>query len=125
MVFRRRSPRASSEAAAGEGTEGFAEAALSHLDSLYGTALRLTRRPQDAEDLVQDTYLKALRSAHQFEPGTNLKAWLFTILHNTYRNMRRHDGRSPVDVDSEALSRVIEARAASEAVRKIPLGWGP
>ena len=65
----------------------FAQAALSHLDSLYGTALRLTRRAQNAEDLVQDTYLKAFRSAHQFEPGTNLKAWLFTILHNTFRNM--------------------------------------
>jgi RNA polymerase sigma-70 factor (ECF subfamily) len=68
---------------------------------LYGTALRLTRRPADAEDLVQDTYLKAFRSAGQFQRGTNLKAWLFTILHNTFRNMRRHDGRSPIDVDSE------------------------
>ena len=89
--------------------EGFAEAALSHLDSLYGTALRLTRRAQNAEDLVQDTYLKAFRSAHQFEPGTNLKAWLFTILHNTYRNMRRHDGRNPVEVDSEAVDRAADA----------------
>jgi len=86
----------------------FAQAALAHLDSLYGTALRLTRRAQNAEDLVQDTYLKAFRSAHQFEPGTNLKAWLFTILHNTYRNMRRHDGRSPVDVDSEAVDRAVD-----------------
>jgi RNA polymerase sigma-70 factor (ECF subfamily) len=83
----------------------FAQAALSHLDGLYGTALRLTRRAADAEDLVQDTYLKAFRSAHQFEPGTNLKAWLFTILHNTFRNARRHDGRNPVDVDSEAVER--------------------
>jgi RNA polymerase sigma-70 factor (ECF subfamily) len=83
----------------------FAQAALSHIDSLYGTALRLTRRAADAEDLVQDTYLKAFRSAHQFEPGTNLKAWLFTILHNTFRNARRHDGRNPVEVDSEAVER--------------------
>ena len=79
----------------------FTREALSYVDSLYGTALRLTRRPADAEDLVQDTYLKAFRSASQFSRGTNLKAWLFTILHNTYRNMRRHDGRNPVDVDSE------------------------
>jgi RNA polymerase sigma-70 factor (ECF subfamily) len=84
--------------------------ALSHIDSLYGTALRLTRRAADAEDLVQDTYLKAFRSAHQFTPGTNLKAWLFTILHNTFRNARRHDGRNPVDVDSETVE-----RAASDA----------
>ena len=83
----------------------FTQQALSHIDSLYGTALRLTRRPADAEDLVQDTYLKAFRSAHQFEPGTNLKAWLFTILHNTFRNRIRQNGRSPVDVDSEAVER--------------------
>ncbi len=83
----------------------FVQAALSHIDSLYGTALRLTRHAADAEDLVQDTYLKAFRSAHQFERGTNLKAWLFTILHNTFRNNRRHDGRNPVDVDSEAVER--------------------
>ena len=79
----------------------FTREALSYVDSLYGTALRLTRRPADAEDLVQDTYLKAFRAASQFRRGSNLKAWLFTILHNTYRNTRRHDGRSPVDVDSE------------------------
>ena len=94
----------------GPGASGqeFERAALSHLDSLYGTALRLTRRPADAEDLVQDTYLKAFRSAHQFQPGTNLKAWLFTILHNTFRNTRRHDGRNPVDVDSEAVDRAAD-----------------
>jgi len=79
----------------------FTREALSYVDSLYGAALRLTRRPADAEDLVQDTYLKAFRAASQFRRGSNLKAWLFTILHNTYRNMRRHDGRNPVDVDSE------------------------
>lgn len=119
MVFRRRSPRASSEAAAGEGNEAFAEAALSHLDSLYGTALRLTRRPQDAEDLVQDTYLKAFRAAHQFEPGTNLKAWLFTILHNTYRNMRRHDGRNPVEVDTDAVERAADDAAGGQTPEQI------
>jgi RNA polymerase sigma-70 factor (ECF subfamily) len=81
-------------------SDPFTAEALSYIDSLYGTALRLTRRPADAEDLVQDTYLKAFRSSAQFERGTNLKAWLFTILHNTFLNMRRHDGRNPVDVDS-------------------------
>ena len=102
MAFRR-PPR--STGSPNHDDEAFAQAALSHIDSLYGTALRLTRRAADAEDLVQDTYLKAFRSAHQFEPGTNLKAWLFTILHNTFRNTRRHDGRNPVDVDSEAVER--------------------
>jgi RNA polymerase sigma-70 factor (ECF subfamily) len=116
MVFRRRSPTSSDRQggvpAAGAGkaaraTPGdddtFAAEALSHIDSLYGTAMRLTRRAADAEDLVQDTYLKAFRSSAQFERGTNMKAWLFTILHNTFRNMRRHDGRNPIDVDSEAV----------------------
>ncbi len=97
----------------------FARAALSHVDSLYGTALRLTRRAADAEDLVQDTYLKAFRSAHQFEPGTNLKAWLFTILHNTFRNNRRHDGRSPVDVDSEVVERAANEGPADQSPEQI------
>src|SRR6476469_6250279 len=88
--------------------EAFAAEALSYIDSLYGTAMRLTRRAADAEDLVQDTYLKAFRSAAQFERGTNLKAWLFTILHNTFRNMRRHDGRNPVDVNSATVEQAVD-----------------
>jgi RNA polymerase sigma-70 factor (ECF subfamily) len=94
-----------------EGADAFARDALSYIDSLYGTALRLTRRPQDAEDLVQDTYLKAFRASHQFERGTNLKAWLFTILHNTFRNTRRHLVRSPVEVDSEAVDKAADDAA--------------
>src|SRR4051794_3884311 len=124
MVFRRRSPKSSAPrleadpalpggaAVPVDGSDAaFAAEALSYIDSLYGTAMRLTRRPADAEDLVQDTYLKAFRSAAQFERGTNLKAWLFTILHNTFRNMRRHDGRNPIDVDSE----VVEQAAGDSA----------
>jgi RNA polymerase sigma-70 factor (ECF subfamily) len=93
--------------------DAFASEALSYVDSLYGTALRLTRRPQDAEDLVQETYLKAFRASDQFERGTNLKAWLFTILHNTFRNMRRHDVRNPVDVNSETVEQAAD-RAGDE-----------
>jgi RNA polymerase sigma-70 factor (ECF subfamily) len=118
MVFRRRSARAPGEPPAGEDAQ-FAQEALSHLDSLYGTALRLTRRPQDAEDLVQDTYLKAFRSAHQFERGTNLKAWLFTILHNTYRNMRRSDVRNPVDVDSATVDRAADEAGDQETPEQL------
>jgi RNA polymerase sigma-70 factor (ECF subfamily) len=122
MVFRRRatssesSPDGSSPAedhgSAGS-DEAFAREALTYVDSLYGTALRLTRRPADAEDLVQDTYLKAFRSASQFQRGTNLKAWLFTILHNTFRNMLRHAGRNPVEVDSEFVEQA-PAHAATD-----------
>jgi RNA polymerase sigma-70 factor, ECF subfamily len=86
--------------------EVFATEALTYVDQLYAAALRLTRSPNDAEDLVQDTYLKAFRAAGQFRPGTNLRAWLFTILQNTFRNLRRDRGRDPVDVDSEAVERV-------------------
>ena len=99
--------------------DAFAQEALSHLDSLYGTAMRLTRRAADAEDLVQETYLKAFRSSSQFERGTNLKAWLFTILHNTFLNMRRHDGRNPVDVDSEAVEQAADLRASHQTPEQL------
>ena len=73
------------------------------LEPLYATAMRLTRNRADAEDLVQDTLLKALRFEDRFTPGTNLKAWLFTILHNTWKNQIRGAAREPVDVDSERV----------------------
>src|SRR5512146_360153 len=67
----------------------FEREALPHLQALYGTALRLTHDPREAEDLVQDTMLKAFRFFHRFEEGTNAKAWLFKILHNTFINRYR------------------------------------
>src|SRR5919204_5150474 len=86
----------------------FEAEALQSLDSLYRTALRLTRVPADAEDLVQETYLKAFRSAGQFEAGTNLRAWLFTILHNTARNRARDRARDTVAIDSDVVDRAAE-----------------
>lgn len=86
----------------------FEAEALASLDSLYRTALRLTRVPADAEDLVQETYLKAFRAADSFTPGTNLRAWLFTILHNTARNRIRDRVREAVSVDSEIVERAAE-----------------
>jgi RNA polymerase sigma-70 factor (ECF subfamily) len=117
MVFRRRPTPGGSATPGGE--DPFTTEALSYVDSLYGTALRLTRRPADAEDLVQDTYLKAFRAAAQFQRGTNLKAWLFTILHNTFRNMRRHDGRNPVDVDSETVEQAADAAGAQQTPEQL------
>jgi RNA polymerase sigma-70 factor (ECF subfamily) len=72
----------------------FEEEALKHLDALYRTALRMTRNPSDAEDLVQDALVRAFRFYDRFEPGTNFRAWLFKILTNTYiNNYRRKQGR--------------------------------
>jgi RNA polymerase sigma-70 factor, ECF subfamily len=74
----------------------FEEEALKHLDALYRTALRMTRNPSDAEDLVQDALVRAYRFYDRFEPGTNFRAWLFKILTNTYINSyRRKQGRPP------------------------------
>ena len=87
----------------------FEAQALALVDSLYRAALRLTRVPADADDLVQETYLKAFRAAVRFEPGTNLRAWLFTILHNTARNRARDRSRELVDVDSDAVDRAVDA----------------
>src|SRR5687767_14757768 len=87
-------------------SDEFSADVLALLEPLYATALRLARNRADAEDLVQDTVVKALRFADRFTPGTNLKAWLYTILHNTWRNRRRDASRDTVDVDS---SRVEEA----------------
>ena len=83
--------------------DAFATDALGLLEPLFATALRLTRNRSDAEDLVQDTYVKAFRFADRFERGTNLKAWLYTILHNTWRNRRRDASRDTVEVDSERV----------------------
>jgi RNA polymerase sigma-70 factor (ECF subfamily) len=76
---------------------------LEHLHTLYGTALRLTRNPSEAQDLVQETLLKAYRFFERFEPGTNVKAWLFTILRNTYINMYRKTVRQQEQVDFERI----------------------
>ena len=86
----------------------FEAEALASLDSLYRTALRLTGVPADAEDLVQETYLKAFRAAASFKPGTNLRAWLFTILHNSARNRARDRAREAVSIDSEVVERAAE-----------------
>jgi len=77
----------------------FAEQAMPYMDSLYGAALRMTRNPSDAEDLVQETFLKAYRGFGGFEQGTNLKAWLYRILTNTYINTYRAKQRRPDETD--------------------------
>ena len=73
------------------------------LDSLYAGALRMTRNPADAEDLVQDTLLRAYRAFDRFEPGTNLKAWLFRIMTNAYINTYRKKQREPQKVSQDEV----------------------
>ena len=102
MLFGRRRAESAPEG------DPFAAEALILLDALYGTALRLTRDADRAQDLVQDTYLKAFRARARFTEGTNLKAWLFTILHNTWRNRQRDRARTRVDFDSEAVEAAAE-----------------
>lgn len=91
----------------------FEAIALVHFDALYNTALRLTRNPSEAQDLVQETYLKAYRFFDRFEPGTNMKAWLFTILRNTYINTYRKTIRQQPQVDFEQVAPFYVDPAAS------------
>jgi len=81
----------------------FAEQAMPLMGSLYSGALRMTRNPADAEDLVQETYLKAYRAFGSFQEGTNLKAWLFRILTNTFINTYRAKKRRPDESDLDEV----------------------
>jgi len=95
--------------------EAFSAEALQFLEPLFATAMRLTRNRADAEDLVQDTFVKAFRFSGQFKRGTNLRAWLYTILHNTWRNQRRDASRDAVEVDSEQVEQAATVATGSEA----------
>lgn len=89
---------------AGQRADRFERDALQYLDQLYGAAMRMTRNPADAEDLVQETYLKAFAAFDSFTEGTNLKAWLFRILTNTYINIYRKRQRQPFQTGTDDLT---------------------
>ncbi|MBO3103759.1 sigma-70 family RNA polymerase sigma factor [Cellulomonas sp. zg-ZUI168] len=101
----------------GARTERFEAEALVYLDQLYGAAMRMTRNPADAEDLVQETFAKAFAAFHQYRPGTNLKAWLYRILTNTYINSYRKKQREPQQSRSEEIEDWQLARAESHTSR--------
>ena len=111
-------------------TDAFETEALSFLDALYRTALRMTRSEADAEDLVQETYIRAFRFREQFTPGTNLKAWLFRILTNTFINSYRKKQREPVTVQDDEIedwylydrlgASGVEASAEAEVLDRLP-----
>ena len=94
-------------------TARFEREALPFLDQMYAAAMRMTRNPSDAEDLVQDTFAKAYSSFHQFTPGTNLKAWLYRILTNTFINGYRKRQRQPTQSPTEEIEDWQLARAES------------
>ncbi|MDR2566875.1 MAG: sigma-70 family RNA polymerase sigma factor [Bifidobacteriaceae bacterium] len=88
---------------AAERSRRFERDAMEYIDQLYAAALRITRNPTDAEDLVQETYAKAFASFHQYQPGTNLKAWLHRILTNSYINDYRKKSRSPQQANTDDI----------------------
>ncbi len=104
-----RAPEAESDAARAR----FERDALQYLDQLYSAALRMTRNPSDAEDLVQETFAKAFAAFHQYRPGTNLKAWLYRILTNTFINTYRKKQREPQQAQTDDVEDWQIARAAS------------
>jgi RNA polymerase sigma-70 factor (ECF subfamily) len=95
--------------------ERFERDALVFLDQLYSAALRMTRNPSDAEDLVQETFAKAFAAFHQYRPGTNLTAWLYRILTNTYINSYRAKKRRPEESDLEDVEDLYLYRRLSSA----------
>ena len=88
---------------AGEYQDEFIKLSFEHMDALYSTALRLTRNQLDAEDLVQDTFVRAYRFFDKFESGTNFKAWIFKILTNTFINKYRKKVKEPQRVEFEKI----------------------
>jgi RNA polymerase sigma-70 factor (ECF subfamily) len=89
----------------------FEEEALPHLDALYSMALRLSRNSDDAGDLLQETILRAYRFFHQFEAGTNCRAWMLTILFNNFRNGYRKSSREQPAASSEEFDRKVETQS--------------
>jgi len=106
-----------SKETAAERAARFEREAMPFLDQLYSAALRTTRNPTDAEDLVQETFAKAFAAFHQYRPGTNLKAWLYRILTNTYINSYRKKQRQPLQSDAAEVEDYQLARAESHTSR--------
>ncbi|SPT53373.1 Sigma-24 [Actinomyces bovis] len=112
--------RAPSEETEEQRAARFEAEALPYLDQLYGAALRMTRNRADAEDLIQDVYVRAFSAFHQYRPGTNLKAWLYRILTNTFINSYRKKQREPQQSDADAVEDWQLHRAASHDSTGLP-----
>jgi RNA polymerase sigma-70 factor (ECF subfamily) len=100
-------------------SDRFAEECVAHMDALYGVACRLTRSPTEAEDLVQDALVKAMRARHQFLIGTNLKAWLFRILTNTFINKYRHEGLERTVLEGPEGDPLVDGWVSASTMRQL------
>lgn len=110
----------STAATAADRRARFEDEVLPHLDALYNGALRMTRKAADAEDLVQETVLKAFLNYHQFEAGTNLRAWLYRIMTNTYINSYRKQRRQPSESSMDGMTERQLAGVTSDARAAMP-----
>jgi len=99
--------------------DSFAEEALSHMDAMYGVACRLTRNPTEAEDLVQDALVKAMRARDQFNTGTNLKAWMFRILTNTFINKYRRGGLERSVLEGPDADPLVDGWVSASTMRQL------
>jgi RNA polymerase sigma-70 factor (ECF subfamily) len=113
-------PVGESDETAEERAARFERDAMPLIDQLYGAALRMTRNPADAEDLVQETYLKAYSAFRTFRAGTNLKAWLYRILTNTYINGYRKRQRQPMQAPTEEITDWQIAQAGEHTSQGLP-----
>jgi RNA polymerase sigma-70 factor (ECF subfamily) len=100
-------------------SDSFVEEVLGHMDALYGVACRLTRNPTEAEDLVQDALVKAMRAREQFRAGTNLKAWLFKILTNTFINKYRRGGLERSVLDGPDADPLADGWVSASTMRQL------
>jgi RNA polymerase sigma-70 factor (ECF subfamily) len=112
-------PMLRSSAENSKDNDSFAEEALTHMDAMYGVACRLTRNPTEAEDLVQDALVKAMRARHQFLVGTNLKAWLFRILTNTFINKYRRGGLEKALMDGPDADPLADGWVSASTMRQL------
>lgn len=97
----------------------FEQIAFEHIDAMFSTALRVTRNHQDAEDLVQETFLKAYKYFHRFEPETNFKAWIFKILMNTFINKYHKDQKNPNSVEFDKVEYAVEQTLTDDEIKTV------
>lgn len=107
------------EAPPSRARDPFADELLTHMDTMFSVASRMTRGASEAEDLVQDTVLKAIRAKDQFEPGTNLKAWLLRIMTNTFINKYRRGGMERVVFEGPSADALVDNWTSASSMRAV------